>query len=89
MFGGRGYYANGKVFALVREESLYLKAGSANVADFLLSGQLPYIHQCFGDFFPTKFYPVPLTIIEDEAQLARWMERTILVLDEGQGSSIA
>ncbi|SDQ98649.1 TfoX/Sxy family protein [Pseudovibrio sp. Tun.PSC04-5.I4] len=77
MFGGHGYYVNGKIFALVREKSLYLKAGSGNVADFLLMGQLPYIHQCFGEYFPTNFYSVPRDVVVDQGGLARWMEKAI------------
>ncbi len=82
MFGGHGYYANGKMFALVREKSLYLKAGSGNVADFLLTGQLPYIHRCFGEYFPTNFYSVPLDVVDDEARLAHWIAKAIRQLEE-------
>ncbi|GHB16793.1 hypothetical protein GCM10007094_00150 [Pseudovibrio japonicus] len=82
MFGGHGYYANGKMFALVREKSLYLKAGSGNVADFLLSGQMPYIHQCFGEYFPTNFYSVPMDVVEDETLLAQWVAKAIRQLGQ-------
>ncbi len=68
---------NGKMFALVRENSFYLKAGSSNIADFLLTGQLPYIHYCFGEYFPTNFYSVPLGITEDEVQLRLWIAKSI------------
>ncbi|MES0868385.1 TfoX/Sxy family protein [Pseudovibrio sp. SCP19] len=84
MFGGHGYYANGKMFALVREKSLYLKAGSGNVADFLLTGQLPYIHQCFGEYFPTNFYSVPLDVVEDEDQLTKWIAKAIRQLEQAE-----
>lgn len=89
MFGGHGYYMNGKMFALVREKSLYLKAGSSNVADFLLTGQLPYIHQCFGEYFPTNFYSVPLNVIEDEVQLTRWIAKAIRQLAQAKESAKA
>ncbi|WP_108820543.1 TfoX/Sxy family protein [Pseudovibrio sp. Alg231-02] len=89
MFGGHGYYINGKMFALVREKSLYLKAGSNNVADFLLTGQLPYIHQCFGEYFPTNFYSVPLNIVEDEVQLTRWIAKAIRQLAQAKESAKA
>ncbi len=84
MFGGHGYYSNGKMFALVREKSLYLKAGSGNVADFLLTGQLPYIHQCFGEYFPTNFYSVPMDVVEDEEQLTQWITKAISQLNEAR-----
>ncbi len=75
---------NGRMFALVREKSLYLKAGSANVADFLLSGQLPYLHQCCGELFPTNFYRVPLKVVEDEALLERWVAKAVEQLETAQ-----
>ncbi|QUS58026.1 TfoX/Sxy family protein [Pseudovibrio brasiliensis] len=89
MFGGHGYYANGKMFALVREKSLYLKAGSGNVADFLLTGQLPYIHQCFGEYFPTNFYSVPLDVVEDEDQLIKWIAKAIRQLEQAEKTAKA
>lgn len=89
MFGGIGYFVGSNMFALVREGQLHLKAGSVNVADYLLSGQLPYIHACFGDYFPTNFYRVPDFVASDPLLLTQWMEKSITAAKSMQRLCVA
>ena len=71
MFGGYCLYCDGVVFALVAEDTLYLKADDGNRPDFEAAG-LPAF-QPFEDK-PTvmQYYLAPPEVFEDDEALHRW-----------------
>jgi DNA transformation protein len=78
MFGGLCFFAEGRAFALVAEETLYFKVDATNRPDFEAAGMGPFLP--FGD--PTKpmgYYELPEDVLEDPDLLAVWMAKAIAV----------
>ena len=77
MFGGHGIYHGETFFAIVSEGRLYFKTGKENRPDYLAHGMQP--------FRPSEkqtlknYYEVPVDILEDAEQLARWAEKATRV----------
>jgi len=78
MFGGLCFFAEGRAFALVAEDTLYFKVDESNRPDFQAAGMGPFLP--FGD--PTKpmgYYELPTEVLEDPDELAVWMAKSIAV----------
>ncbi|HSK18254.1 MAG TPA: TfoX/Sxy family protein [Longimicrobiales bacterium] len=75
MFGGVGIYANGLFFALMADDTLYLKVDDTNRAEFERIGSGPF--RPFGDNRVMQYYELPADILEDVEALAPWVERAI------------
>jgi len=78
MFGGMTFFAEGRAFALVAEDTLYFKADDSNRPDFVAAGMGPFLP--FGDpDKPMQYYQLPEEVLEDSDQLAVWMAKAIAV----------
>ena len=78
MFGGLCFFAEGRAFALVAEETLYFKVDDSNRPDFVAAGMGPFLP--FGDpAKPMQYYQLPEEVLEDLDQLGVWMARAIAV----------
>lgn len=72
MFGGHGLYHDGVMFALVADDTLYLKADEATVARFVDRG-LPAFEYGRGEqVFRMSYHLAPAEVLEDPAEAARW-----------------
>lgn len=71
MFGGHCLYCDGVVFALIADDTLYLKADDQNRPDFEAAGLPPF--RPFDDK-PTvmQYYLAPAEMFEDPEELRRW-----------------
>jgi DNA transformation protein and related proteins len=71
LFGGNSLYCDGIVFALVANDTLYLKADDVNRREFEASGLEP-LHP-FGDGAKSmQYYEAPPELFEDSNALKRW-----------------
>jgi DNA transformation protein len=77
MFGGVGIYGNGLFFALMDDDTLYLKADGQTVPDFEAIGSTPF--RPMPDAPPMKYYELPADIVEDADALRGWVENSIAV----------
>ena len=78
MFGGLCFFAEGRAFALVAEETLYFKVDASNRPDFVAAGMGPFLP--FGDpDKPMGYYQLPEEVLEDPDELAVWMAKAIAV----------
>ncbi len=78
MFGGLCFFAEGRAFALVADETLYFKVDDSNRPDFVAAGMGPFLP--FGDpDKPMQYYELPIEVLEDSEQLASWMAKAIAV----------
>jgi DNA transformation protein len=78
MFGGLCFFAEGRAFALVAEDTLYFKVDDSNRSDFVTAGMGPFLP--FGDAAkPMGYYELPEDVLEDPDQLAVWMAKAIAV----------
>ncbi len=78
MFGGVGVYSGGLFFALLDDDTLYLKVDDTNRADFESAGTGPF--RPFGDDRDVmQYYELPAELLEDADQLRPWVEKAIEV----------
>ena len=73
MFGGWGLYHQGLFFALVAQETLYLKTDDANRADFDAAGLEPFEFKARGGKIVGMHYRrAPEEALESPAVMAEW-----------------
>jgi DNA transformation protein and related proteins len=77
MFGGLGLYSGDWFFALIDDDVLYFKVDDANRADYLSRGMKAFMP------FPGQpslgYFQVPVDVIEEAEELARWAQRSVEV----------
>jgi len=78
MFGGVGLYHRGVFFGIVARDTLYLKVGDSNLADYEQAAMEPFRP------YPNRsgkmrYYSVPLDVLENAAELAAWSRKAIAV----------
>ncbi len=84
MFGGVGIYGGDLFFALIDEDTLYLKVDDTNRPDFEARGSSP--------FRPTgpegevmQYYAVPVDLLEDPEALRPWVDQALAVARRKKG----
>ncbi|HXM38284.1 MAG TPA: TfoX/Sxy family protein [Gemmatimonadales bacterium] len=78
MFGGVGIYAGDLFFALIDDDTLYLKVDDSNRPDFDARGLRPF--QPYGEAGEVmQYYEVPGDLLEDPESLRPWAEKSIAV----------
>ncbi|CAN5308017.1 TfoX/Sxy family protein [soil metagenome] len=76
MFGGVGLYAQGLFFALIDDDTLYLKGDEALGADYAAAGGAQFAP--FG-MSPMAYWSAPLEALDEPDQLVAWARRSIAV----------
>jgi len=76
MFGGAGLFRDNLMFALIANETLYLKVDDRNRPDFEAAGTSPFTY-ARGDREGSlkSYYEAPADILEDPADLADWARK--------------
>ena len=78
MFGGVGLYHRGVFFGILARDTLYLKVGDSNRADYKRARMKAF--KPYPDRSGTmKYYAVPLEILESPTDLAVWAGKAIAV----------
>lgn len=78
MFGGVGIYAGPLFFALMDDDTLYLKVDDSNRPDFEARGMGPF--RPYGEGGEVmQYYRVPEDLLEDPETLGAWAEKAIEV----------
>ena len=76
MFGGVGIYSGGLFFALMADDTLYLKVDDGNRGDFEAAGMGPF--RPFGDDeHVMRYYELPADALEDADRLRPWVDGAI------------
>ncbi|HJR33878.1 MAG TPA: TfoX/Sxy family protein, partial [Gemmatimonadales bacterium] len=76
MFGGVGIYSGELFFAVIDDDTLYLKVDDGNRADFEAIGMGPF--RPFGeDGEVMQYYELPAELLEGGEQLGSWVEKAI------------
>lgn len=76
MFGGWGLYHAGSFFALVFDDTLYLKTDPGNRAEFDALGLEPFVfRQKDGDTIVTSYCRAPPDALESADVMAEWARR--------------
>lgn len=72
MFGGAGIYADGVMFALVADDTLYLKADDETKRAFEDEGLNPFAYEAGGRTIALSYWRVPERLFDDPDEMTEW-----------------
>ena len=73
MFGGAGVYADGVMFAILDDDTLYLKADETSSRAFADEGMSPFTYTPKGKTaVAMSYWEVPPRLLEEPDELADW-----------------
>jgi DNA transformation protein and related proteins len=76
MFGGAGIYAEGVMFAIVLDDTLYLKTDEQSVQDFAAEGKGPFTYRAKGGVpVAISYWEIPERLLDDPDELVTWARR--------------
>jgi DNA transformation protein len=76
MFGGAGIFREGLMFALIAQETLYLKADDASRGDFEALSLPPFTYGAKGGKRTVmSYWRVPEVCLEDRDEMAEWAQK--------------
>jgi DNA transformation protein len=76
MFGGAGIYADGVMFAILVDDTLYLKADALSARDFAAEGKGPFTYRAKGRApVAMSYWEVPERLLDDPEELVAWARR--------------
>jgi DNA transformation protein len=82
MFGGIGIYAEGLMFALAFDSTLYLRVDAASIPDFEREGSMPFVYPLAKHHVgrPSRnFWRLPERLYDDPDALADWARRALAI----------
>ncbi len=80
MFGGVSIYAEGRIFALMADDRLYLKVDDGNRSAFEEAGMGPFLP--YGDSSrPMGYFELPPAVLADPGRLAAWVGDALAVAE--------
>jgi DNA transformation protein len=77
MFGAAGLYCAEVFFAIVNDDTLYLRVDDSNRADFTSRGMAPFRPYADRPEVSMTYYEVPAEVLEDGAALVSWAQRSL------------
>jgi DNA transformation protein len=77
MFGGAGLYCDEFFFALVDDDTLYLRVDDSNRADFTSRGMGRFRPYPDSPQLSMSYYETPADVLEDAAELVAWARRSV------------
>jgi DNA transformation protein len=78
MFGGWGIYHEGRMFALVADDTLYFKVDDTNRAEFEREGLQPFRYERTDrEVAVMSYYQPPPAAIDDRDLLCAWAQKGI------------
>ena len=72
MFGGAGIYADGVMFAILTDDTLYLKADETTAPGFEAEGMGPFEYTKGEKTIAMSYWEVPPRLLEEPDELAAW-----------------
>ncbi len=76
MFGGYGIYHQGLMFALVHDDTLYLKVDAGNARYFEERGLRQFEYDSNGKIVKLSYCLAPDELLDDREQAAAWAHRS-------------
>ena len=77
MFGGHGLFHQGRMFALVSDDVLYLKTDAGNRADFESRDLPPFVYHKQGKPVRLSYHQAPEEILDDPEAATAWARGAI------------
>ncbi len=78
MFGGAGVFADGVMFALIYQDTLYLKADPESAKAFEAEGARPFTYETSqGTHTLGSYWQVPERLFDDPDEMTEWARRAL------------
>ena len=77
MFGAAGLYCAETFFAIVSDDTLYLRVDDSNRGEFTVRGMAPFRPYADRPEVSMTYYEVPAEVLEDGATLVSWAQRSL------------
>ena len=77
MFGGAGLYCDEQFFAIVTDDTLYLRTDPAGREEFTARGMPPFRPYADRPEVSLTYYQVPADVLEEARQLLAWSRRAL------------
>ncbi len=73
MFGGAGVYCDGRMFAIIGDDDLWLKVDDETRPEFASAGLMQFTYETkAGDPHAMSYYAPPDEVFDDADELGRW-----------------
>ncbi|MGI9403556.1 MAG: TfoX/Sxy family protein [Hyphomicrobium sp.] len=72
MFGGAGIYADGVMFGLIADDTLYFKADEKTKRDFEAEGLAPFVYEGGGRKISMSYWRIPERLLDDPDEMVDW-----------------
>ena len=77
MFGGLGIFHRGLMFALMDDDTLYMKVDDLTLADYEAEGSGPFTVVMRGKETTMGYREIPANVLEDHDRLIDWANKAI------------
>jgi DNA transformation protein len=77
MFGGYGIYLDGTMFALVADDTLYLKVDDSTRDEFAAAGLEAFRYTKKGKTYQMSYHAAPEDALEDAECLREWARKAV------------
>ena len=77
MFGGWGLYLGGRIFGLILQGQLFLKADDVTKPDFQAAGGRPFVYEGAVKPVETSYWTPPADAADDAYALLPWARRAV------------
>lgn len=77
MFGGAGIYADGVMFGLIADDTLYLKADDKTKRDFESEGLGPFVYEGGGRTIAMSYWRIPERLLDDPDEMVAWAQTAL------------
>src|SRR5258706_3192609 len=82
MFGGAGIYAGDVMFALIDDETIYLKTDDALKAELQAEGSVGWVYsRAPGKWEETSYWRLPEAALDDPEEAATWARKALAVAE--------
>jgi DNA transformation protein len=72
MFGAAGIYADGVMFGLIADDTLYLKADEETKRAFEEEGLEPFVYVGRGKTIAMSYWSIPERLLDDPDEMVHW-----------------
>ena len=88
MFGGAGVYADGVMFAILAEDTLYLKTDAVSAFAYASEGMRAFKYTPRGrEPVAMSYWEVPSRLLEEPEELASWAREAHRIAHAGKAKS--
>jgi DNA transformation protein len=85
MFGGIGVFRQGLMFALVADDTLYLKTDENSETAFKAEGSGPFVYDGKGRPVTMQYWRLPERLYDEPEEFRQWALNAFAVADRAQG----